>query len=216
MDPYKTLGVDQDATQDEIKKAFRKLALECHPDKGGDEEKFKQVNQAYSMISDETKRSQHDASRDGHGFGAAFDFAFGRQSGSGPFGSIFEDLFGGFSGQRTQRRQQPRVARDDEIVFNIEVSLAELKSGKVLKQANFEKNVRCPSCEGEGCEERKVCKPCHGKGVLIEQPHPHTWQQKTCYACSGTGEILEGVCQGCYGHGVQRVRDSVTISINKL
>ena len=215
MDPYKTLGIEKNATQDEIKKAFRKLALKYHPDKGGDEEKFKQVNQAYSMISDETKRSQHDASRDGHGFGSAFDFAFGR-GGNGAFGSIFEDLFGGFSSHRAQRRQQPQPAKDEELVFNIRVSLAELNAGKILKKASFQKNIICSECAGEGCEERQECEPCQGNGVVIDRPHPSTWQQRTCYACSGTGEILKGVCQGCYGHGVQRVNDSITISINKL
>jgi len=219
MNPYKVLGIKQDATQDEIKKAFRKLALKYHPDKGGDEEKFKQVNQAYSMISDEAKRSQHDASRDGGVFGSAFDFAFGGANGA-PFGNIFEDLFGvgGFSNpnQRSQRRQRPQPARDDEIVFNIEISLADLKAGRVLKKARFEKNVACQECGGEGSEDKRECSPCRGSGMLVEQPHPHTWQQKTCYACSGTGEILEGICQGCYGHGVQRVRESITISINKL
>ena len=225
MNPYKILGVNQDATQDEIKKAFRKLALKYHPDKGGDEEKFKQVNQAYSMIADEAKRSQHDASRDGGGFDGAFDFAFGGMGGGG-LGSIFEDLFGGFPGnahsqrtqtQRTQRRQQPQPTRDEELVFNIKVSLADLNSGRAtIKQASFDKNVACPSCDGEGCEERRACEPCQGTGVIVDRPHPSTWQQKTCYVCSGMGEILEGVCQGCYGHGVRRVRDSITISINKL
>tara|TARA_Y100000310_G_scaffold155358_1_gene154829 strand:+ start:245 stop:892 length:648 start_codon:yes stop_codon:yes gene_type:complete len=215
MNPYKILGVDKDATQDEIKKAFRKLALKYHPDKGGDEEKFKQVNQAYSMISDEAKRSQHDASRDGGGLGAAFDFAFGA-GGGGPFGSIFEDLFGDFSGKRTQRRQQPQPATDEDIVFNIRVSLADLNSGRIMKQANFEKNITCSRCDGEGCEDRRDCEICQGSGMIVDKPHPSTWQQRTCYVCSGAGEILEGVCQGCYGHGVQRVRESITISINKL
>ena len=124
MDPYKILGVTKDASQGDIKKAFREKALEYHPDKGGNEENFKQINEAYSLISDPEKRSRFDAQRDGIGFN------FGSFS-SSPFGDIFGDIFG----TRKKRQRRPRPITDDDLVFDLRVSLRQIKQG--LQQQSF-------------------------------------------------------------------------------
>ena len=204
MDPYEILGVDKSASQDDIKKAFRKKALKHHPDKGGDENKFKQVNEAYSMISNVEKRSRHDASADGLGF------EFGFQGHGFPFGDMFGDIFG-----QQKAEQKPKTTRDEDIVFNMSLNLRQVKQG--LKQkVNFERIIACKFCDGEGGEEKRSCGPCRGRGVTVTQPNPYTFQQKTCYHCRGSGVTFKNMCGACNGSGYGKVRDSISISIKEI
>tara|TARA_Y100000593_G_scaffold93735_1_gene189796 strand:- start:1290 stop:1895 length:606 start_codon:yes stop_codon:yes gene_type:complete len=201
MDPYKILGVNKNASQDEIKKAFRKKALEHHPDKGGNEEKFKQINEAYSMISDSGKRSQHDAMRDGRGFG--FDF------------SSFGDMFGDVFGQRKRKRTDFKTTTDDEVVFDLRISLAQVKQG--LKQrVVFDKNVSCGPCGGAGGSGKEDCVICSGSGILINQPNAYTFYQKTCDSCRGSGVTYTEVCNFCTGKGYERKRDVISFIIKQV
>ena len=203
MNPYNILGVNKNASQDEIKKAFRKKALEYHPDKGGSEEKFKQINEAYSMISDPNKRSHHDATRDGRGF----DFGF---FGNSPFGDIFGDMFS--SGRK---KQASHPTSDDEILFNLKVSLSQVKQG-IRQTAVFEKNVTCKPCEGHGGKGKDTCGMCDGKGVLISQANAYTFQQSTCHRCRGHGFEFENVCGHCLGKGTKKIKDSVSFIVKEI
>ena len=203
MDPYKTLGIKKDASQDEIKKAFRERALKHHPDKGGDEEKFKQINEAYSMISDPHKRGHYDASRDRPGF----DFGF--STGGFPFGDMFGEIFG------RQEKKKSRPTRDEDIVFNVNLSLRQVKQG-MRQKIDFERVVACRPCDGEGGEGKRPCGPCGGQGTTVIQPNAYTYQQKTCYYCNGSGTVFTSVCGGCNGVGLKKVRDSVVVLIKQI
>ena len=201
MNPYKILGVNKNASQDEIKNAFRKKALEHHPDKGGNEEKFKQINEAYSMISDPGKRSRHDATRDG------FDFGFFNDS---PFGSMFGDMFG-----TRKKKSKPKPTTGDDIVFDLRVTLKQVEQG-VKHNVVFEKNVSCGFCHGQGGEGEQECYTCDGNGILISQPNAYTFQQKACHHCRGSGTIFTKICINCSGQGVKKIKDSVSFVITKV
>ena len=207
MDPYKTLGVDKNASQDEIKKAFRKKALEHHPDKGGSEEKFKQINEAYSMISDSNKRSHHDAKRDGFGRGFGFDFDFSTGS---PFGDMFHDVFGA-----KRKASRPNVTTDEDILFDLRISLKQVKQG-VRQTATFEKNVVCDPCRGQGGEGKTECTNCDGSGILIVQPNPFTVHRKTCMHCRGRGFKFTNMCSNCFGAGSKKIKDSISFIIKQI
>jgi DnaJ-class molecular chaperone len=197
MDPYKILGVNKNASQNEIKNAFREKALKHHPDKGGNEEKFKQVNEAYSMISDSSKRSQHDAHSDGFGFGfSGRDFSFG-------------DIFG------RQKKEKPKSTKDDDIIFTMNLSLQQVKQG-MKQKINFERVVACKFCDGEGGGGKNDCGPCQGRGVTVVQPNAYTFQQRTCYHCNGTGVVFINICAGCKGVGFAKIRDSVVVLIKEI
>ena len=202
MNPYKILGVNKNASQDEIKNAFREKALKYHPDKGGDEEKFKQINEAYSMISDPNKRSHYDAARDGINFGG-----FG--GGSFSFGDIFGDMFG------PQRRERPTATVDEEIIFNLKASLSQIKQG-MQQSVVFERYVVCDDCDGEGGENKEECSLCDGNGILVNQPNPYTFQQKACHNCRGVGVEFEIICMQCRGEGFKKVKDSVSFMVKEI
>ena len=126
MDPYKVLNIPKDAGDDEIKKAYRKLALEHHPDKGGDEDRFKQINEAYSILSDAGKRREYEASQQ---FGGGFNFSFGG----------FEDVFSSFFGGHRQSRSRPQEQTDEQIMFDFKISLAQIKNG-LAQNIAFDRN----------------------------------------------------------------------------
>ena len=191
MNPYKILGVDKNASQDEIKKAFRKKALEHHPDKGGNEEKFKQINEAYSMISNSNKRSHHDAMR-------GMDFDFFNNS---PFGNMFGEMFGA-----KKKRRRPKSTSDGDVVFDLRLTLDQIKHG-MRQTAIFEKNVVCRPCNGQGGEGREECYMCDGSGTVISQPNAFTFQQNPCHNCRGFGVTFTNMCTVCSGQGVKRVKD---------
>lgn len=219
-DYYKTLNVDKGASQDDIKKAFRKLAHQYHPDKsGGDEAKFKEANEAYQVLSDEKKRAQYDqfgsAAFDGSaGFGGqGFGGFSGFQGGAGfeDLGDIFGDLFGG---GRTRTRER----RGSDIQVDMELSFKESIFG-VNKEVELTKTDTCERCGGTGGEpgERmETCKDCDGNGVQIGVQRTmfgNIQTKHTCATCQGIGEMPRKPCKTCHGQGVERKKQRLTVTI---
>lgn len=220
-DYYEVLGLSKGASDDEIKKAFRKLAMKYHPDKNpGDkeaEEKFKEINEAYAVLSDPEQKSKYD--KFGHAGVDPNSFAGG--GGFGGFGG-FEDIFdmfgsafGGFGGSSRRRSNGPRKGSDIQKTMTIDFEEAAFG---VKKQIKLTKNVKCKTCGGTGATpgtSKKTCPKCGGTGeVRTQQKTPLGVFQSVspCPDCNGTGEINENPCSDCGGTG--RVRDTVTISIN--
>ncbi|MDR0357824.1 MAG: molecular chaperone DnaJ [Clostridiales Family XIII bacterium] len=223
-DYYEALGIKKGATEDEIKKAFRKKAMEFHPDKNpGDkaaEEKFKEVNEAYSILSDAKKKDLYD--KFGHagvdpnaGFGAGGSGFGGSGFASADFGDIFGDIFGGIFGGGASRRNAPRKGQD--LQKSIRISFEEAAFG-AKKNVLLKKNTECPSCRGSGAENgtaKKVCPQCNGSGQVQTQqntPFGSFTNVGTCPMCHGTGEVIEKPCKQCAGTG--RIRKDVTISVD--
>ncbi len=229
-DYYEILGVSKSATDDEIKKAYRKLAHKYHPDKsGGDEAKFKEVNEAYQVLSDKSKRSQYDqfgSTFNQQGFGGAggqgfsgFDFGDmfsgqGFSNGSfegGGFEDIFSSIFGGSSGRNSRRQRKGR-----DIQVDIEITFEEMVSG-TEKTINLYKGVVCDNCQGTGGEpgaEIKTCPTCKGSGKVqkISRSFLGNFSQITeCSECKGEGRIFEKKCKKCGGDG--RVKEDTVIKV---
>lgn len=224
-DYYKILGIPRNATQEDIKKAFRKLAHEYHPDKqGGNEAKFKEVNEAYRVLSDEKKRREYDTygqtwggvgGSGGHGFGG-FE-GFGGFNGQGfegvDLGDIFGDFFGGgFGGTRE------RVRRGSDISIDIELTFEESVFGTTRKVI-LGKTALCDTCGGSGAKpgtKMKQCGTCKGKGRVTEMRRTFlgTFSTvETCRACEGRGEIPEEACKTCDGMGVHKKQEEIPIVI---
>ena len=214
QDFYELLGVSKSADADEMKRAYRKLAMQYHPDRNpGDkaaEQKFKDISEAYDVLKDEQKRAAYD--RFGH---AAFenggrgpgDFAGGF---SGGFADIFEEVFGAMGGGR---RTQAGPARGSDLRYNIEVSLEDAFRGKqtTIRVATL---VRCDTCKGNGAEPGSrpaTCGTCRGHGRVRAQQGFFTIEQ-TCPTCRGSGQTIEKPCKACSGQG--RVRREKTLSVN--
>lgn len=206
---YEILGVPRNATQAEIKKAFRSLALKYHPDRNPGnkeaEEKFKEINEAYSVLSDPEKRANYDRYGRAEGVGAGF----GAFTGAG-FGDIFEDIFGDFFGFTGQRR--PRPAKGNDLRYDLEITLEESAFG-TEKEINIPKWETCSTCSGSGSKPGKGpvgCPQCKGTGHIRFQQGFFS-VSKTCGSCNGTGKIVTDPCTTCKGDGkVKKVR---TLSI---
>jgi molecular chaperone DnaJ len=213
QDFYDILGVSKSADADELKRAYRKLAMQFHPDRNaGDktaEQKFKNINEAYDVLKDDQKRAAYD--RFGH---AAFengsrgpgDFAGGF---SGGFADIFEEMFGAMGG----RRAQAGPSRGSDLRYNLEVSLEDAFRGKqtTIRVATF---AHCDSCKGSGAEagtRPSGCRTCHGHGRVRRQQGFFTIEQ-TCPTCQGSGQTIDKPCKACGGQG--RVRREKTLSVN--
>ncbi len=221
-DFYEVMGVPKNATDDEIKKAYRKLAKQYHPDLNPDdkeaEAKFKEVNEAYEVLSDKDKRARYD--QFGH---AGVDPNFGGGAGGGsPFsgdidlGDIFNSFFGGFGGgARRANPNAPRRGSDTEAVINI--SFEEAAKG-CKKTVSFGKIESCTECGGTGAAKGttpSTCTQCNGTGqVRINQRTPFGVVQtsRSCDRCGGTGRVIDTPCHTCNGQG--RVRKQKTIEIN--
>jgi molecular chaperone DnaJ len=217
---YEVLGVDKKASQDEIKKAYRKMAHKHHPDKkGGDEAKFKEINEAYQTLSDESKRQQYDQ------FGSSYQQAggqgfsgFGGQGSNGfqgfDFqGSGFEDIFSDFFG-RSQASSRQKSGSD--IAMDLEIDFEEMAKG-VSKKIKVYKKVQCSKCEGTGAKNKntKECAQCGGSGQVkkTRQTFFGSFSQvEVCDKCRGKGRIPEQNCSNCGGDGI--VRDYEEIEIN--
>jgi molecular chaperone DnaJ len=209
-DYYKTLGVERDATPEEIKKAFRKLALECHPDRNPGkecEERFKEINEAYSCLGDAQKRANYDrfGAAEGIGAGAGFGAAAG-------FGDIFEDIFGDFFGAFTGRRG-PRAARGRDLKYDLDITLGESAFGteKVIEVLRWED---CSPCAGTGSLSRSpgTCPECKGIGQVRFQQGFFS-VSRTCPRCRGEGKHIEDPCAACRGQGKVRVPRKVSVKI---
>ena len=221
-DYYEVLGVDKNADEATIKKAYRTLAKKYHPDMNpGDQEadaKFKEVNEAYDVLSDPDKKAKYD--QYGH---AAFDPSAGGGAGFGGFGDfggfdindIFSSFFGGASGGST-RRNGP--VRGDDITVRLTISFEESVFG-CKKEVSYNKIQKCADCSGTGVAKGsspKTCSACGGSGqVRVQQRTPFgiMQTQKTCDACHGTGKIIENKCPNCRGTGFVRVPKKLEVNI---
>ena len=227
-DHYQTLGVSKNATQDEIKKAFRKLAREHHPDKNpgnkASEEKFKEVSTAYETISDPEKRKQYDelsrlgafgpgpgggGFRPGAGGSQGFDPRMFNQGGAqqfemGDLGDILGNLFGGAAGGGAGRGRRRAAERGDDLQANVIVSFEDALNG-VTVRVPVDKADTCETCRGSGAKPGttpKVCPECQGRGVIARNQGPFALSEQ-CPRCHGQGTIIEDPCPTCHGTGVQ-------------
>lgn len=219
-DYYKTLGVEKNASEDEIKKAFRKLAHQHHPDKGGDEKKFKEASEAYQTLSDKKKRSEYDTyGSAGPGFGGGqggFDSSGfgGFQGGQGFEGVDLNDIFGDFFGG--SRREQVRRGRD--ISVDLELSFSEGVFG-VDRKVFITKTSSCDSCHGSGAKlgtKTKECANCKGRGRTQESVRTILGtfaQERECTSCHGSGKVPEEKCSTCKGAGIARKQEEITIRV---
>ena len=218
-DYYETLGVPRDATQNDIKKAYRKKAMEFHPDRNpGDkvaEEKFKEVAEAYETLSAPLKRQQYD--RYGHAGAAGPTGGFGFDFGGShdPF-EIFREVFGGgfgdFFGGSTSGRTRTRAQVGSDLQIRLYLSLEEIATG-VTKQINIKKLVACDTCNGSGASSGsgwKTCPVCQGAGQ-IRHTQGFFSVSRTCHQCGGRGQVIEQPCRTCGGEG--RVKGSKTIQV---
>ena len=223
-DYYEVLGVAKSASADEIKKAYRGLAKKYHPDMNpGDkdaEAKFKEVNEAYDILSDEDKRKKYD--QFGH---AAFDPAAGGGSGFGGFGGFdggfdFSDLFSSFFGGGGRGSQSTRNApqRGEDILARVTVSFEEAAFG-CKKEISFARVEACKDCGSTGAAKGtkpETCQNCKGRGHVTVQQQTifgYTQTQKACSSCRGTGKIVKTPCQNCNGKGFIKVNKKLEVNI---
>lgn len=220
-DYYKILDISREATPDDIKKAYRKLALKYHPDKTkGDKEaevKFKQINEAYQVLSDPTRRRQYDEYRstDRSGFGAGWqgqgaDFSgFARNfdfGDSGGFGDIFDTFFNGASGKRGGRSGSPEsIKRGRDVEANLQIGFTEAVFG-AKKQVSINRSIICEACQGTGSADEKLvqCSVCRGLGQVkkVQRTILGSFAQTyICEECHGLGEKPEKLCKQCRGEG---------------
>lgn len=227
-DYYEVLGVNKDASADELKKAFRKAAIQHHPDKeGGDETKFKEINEAYEVLKDQQKRQRYDqfghagvgGSSGGGAGGSPFDGfgGFGGQGahfdfGDGGLGDIFGQFFGG--GQQTNRG--PRRGRDVEVSLTLTFEEAVFGSEQKIE---MDMDDECSHCKGSTVEpghSMKICDTCKGAGQqtrIMNTIFGQMQQAVTCETCKGRGKVPEKVCTVCRGRGTERRKQAMTVKI---
>jgi len=234
-DYYKTLGVDKSASKEDIKKAFRKLAHEHHPDKTKDNanssQKFKEASEAYSVLSDDNKRKQYDTfGQAGAGFNpgaggfggagfnpqdfAGFDFSGFQQSNGGvefDLGDIFGDFFGG-------GRRQAQTQRGRDVSIDIQINFIDSIFG-IEKDIIVTKTAQCLDCHGTGAESdsgMETCKTCNGKGKINETRRSFIGvftSAKVCNICHGKGQIPKNKCRTCRGEGILERQQEITVKI---
>ncbi len=222
-DYYEVLGLSKSASDDEIKKAYRKMAKQYHPDLNPDdktsEAKFKEVNEAYEVLSDSEKKSRYDqfghAGVDPSYGGGGGGGAYGGFGGFGDMGDIFESFFGGFGG--TSRSSNPNAPRKGQDVHvNINIDFMDACKGKSV-DIKINRLDNCPDCKGTGAKagtSAKTCPECNGKGTVkvgTRTPFGMISQTKVCSRCGGKGKIIDDPCSTCSGQG--RVRSTVTRDI---
>lgn len=218
-DLYEILGLAKNASKDDIRKAYRKLAMKHHPDRNPDskeaEEKFKEAKEAYEILYDEEKRAAYDrfghAGVDPSGMGSGMGGGMGGADFADAFGDIFGDIFGG--GGRRGGGGGPRVQRGADLRYSLDISLEQAAAG-------FETEIRIPSwdncevCKGSGAKPGttpQTCSTCHGAGAVRMQQGFFSVQQ-TCPTCHGTGQEIKDPCNAC--DGVGRVRKTKTLQVN--
>lgn len=228
-DYYEVLGVDRSASADEIKKAYRKLAIKYHPDKNPGnkeaEEKFKEAAEAYSVLSDADKKAKYDQFGHAGVDGAAPDFS----GGFGNLNDILNDLFGGafgggfggfggFGGGFGGGQRRERVYRGRDIRVRVKLTLEEIAHG-VEKEISIEKNVPCKDCGGKGARNSsdiKTCPACNGTGQVqrvVNSFLGQTVTYSTCQQCGGEGKVISNPCSTCHGTGLVRQRETIKVKI---
>lgn len=223
-DYYEVLGVGKNASPDEIKKAFRRLAVQHHPDRGGDEAKFREINEAYEVLKDDSKRKRYDqfghagvgssAASDGNPFagfgGGAQDFSF--DFGDLGLGDIFGSFFGGAGGGQSRKNRGQDVETTIEITFEQAVFGTEVDLSLTMQDT-------CSHCSGTTVEpgyNLKTCDNCGGRGQVVNVMRTvfgNIQQSAPCPKCEGRGQIPEKVCSVCHGKGTQRRNQTVRLKI---
>ncbi|WP_413113948.1 molecular chaperone DnaJ [Thaumasiovibrio sp. DFM-14] len=215
-DYYEVLGVSRDASERDIKKAYKRLAMKFHPDRNaGDDsaaDKFKEVKEAYEILTDAQKKAAYDqyghAAFEQGGFGGG---GFGGGAG-GDFGDIFGDVFGDIFGGGGGRRQQQRAQRGSDLRYNMELSLEEAVRG-VTKEIEIPTLAHCDACDGSGAKKGSsatTCGTCHGHGQ-VQMRQGFFAVQQTCPTCHGRGKIIKDPCNICHGQG--RTQKTKTLSV---
>lgn len=220
-DYYKTLGVEKEAAKEEIKRAYKKLAMKYHPDRAPEdkkkeyEEKFKEINEAVSVLGDEKKRQQYDqfgssSFRGGgqQGFDYSDVMSQFRSGAFGDFDDIFDQLFGG-------SRRSSRSSRGGDLLYETEITLEEAAKG-AEKEIQLNKLVNCSECNGKGALKFENCQHCHGSGYVkrTQRTAFGIFQQSgPCPYCHGKGELPQDSCRECGGEGLIRKRKEISINI---
>lgn len=224
-DYYEILGVSKNASDDEIKKAFRKLAVEHHPDRGGDEEKFKELNEAYEVLKDSEKRKRYDqfghagvgndpGGGGGYGFGGAGPQSMNFDFGDLGLGDIFNSFFGGGAGQR----QQQRPSQGQDVETNLEIDFEQSIFGTEI-ELKLNLQAKCEHCDGTTVEpgyDLITCDQCNGTGQIVTVQRTvfgNIQQARICPKCKGTGKIPEEVCSVCKGAGTRVKNIKIALKI---
>lgn len=220
---YERLGVSKDASADEIKKAYRKMSKQYHPDlnkDAGAEQKYKDIQEAYETLSDSQKRAAYDqygaAGAQGGfgGFGGQGGFGGFDSSGFGGFEDIFSSFFGG--GGATRNPNAPR--QGDDLQYRVDLSFEEAIFG-VEKEVKYNREASCQTCQGSGAKpgtQPVICGKCHGSGrIAVDQRTPLGMMrtQATCDVCHGSGQEIKSPCQTCHGSGHEKQAHKVTVKI---
>lgn len=228
-DYYKILGIDKSASEADIKKAFRKLAHQHHPDKNGSgsAEKFKEINEAYQVLSNKERRQQYDQ------FGTSFEGAQGFGGGQNPYGAGFDfsgfqgfgggqnanfdfdlgDIFDNFFGARSTRKS--RVSKGSDIEVDIEIDLKEAAFG-VGRDISIRKQVVCNYCSGSGAKNGtafETCKTCNGTGQITSTVFGTFRTQTPCLECRGNGQSIKEKCSHCSGQGINLETSDIKIEV---
>lgn len=227
-DYYEVLGVSKTASADELKKAFRRKAIEHHPDKGGDEAKFKEINEAYEVLKDDKKRQRYDqfghagvgssAASDGDPFGGGFGGYGGQgQNINFDFGDLgLGDIFGSFFGGGQPRGQRER--RGHDVQTHVDLTFEQAVFGTEI-DLNVQLNAECEHCKGTTVEpghEMKTCPTCQGSGQVtrvMRTVFGNIQQASVCNECEGTGKVPEEKCSVCKGKGVSRQQQTIKLKI---
>lgn len=215
-DYYETLGVAKNASEADLKKAYRKLAMQYHPDRNQGnkdaEDKFREINEAYSILSDGTKRAQYDQ------YGRVFDdknngFGGGGFSSETIFEEFFGDVFGDFFGTAGNTKRRRRPQKGTNIQMHIEITFEEAAFG-CEKEINVPKTENCKRCDGTGAEPgaMETCTTCRGTGTTQTRQGLFAIST-TCSTCGGTGQMIKELCKECRGEGTKRVTTKLNVKV---
>ena len=221
-DYYEILGVGKDASADEVKKAYRRAAIEHHPDRGGNEEQFKEVSEAYEVLKDSEKRKRYDqfghAGVGGSG-GSPFGGGYGGQNVNFDFGDLgLGDIFNSFFGGGSQGSGQRRQARGRDVEAGVEVTFEQAVFGTEV-DLNLTLEDECEHCKGSTVEpgyELKTCDQCNGTGQVVQVTRTifgNIQQATICPKCRGTGKIPEKLCTVCHGKGTKAKKQTIKLKI---
>jgi molecular chaperone DnaJ len=199
-DYYEILGVDKSATQSEIKKAYRNLSKLHHPDRGGDEEIFKQISEAYDVLSDENKKARYDR--------------FGHNDNIGNY----DDMYSGFEsmfGHMFRRQQQQQIRKGENMILTVNLTLEDIHKG-TTKNYNYNRKVSCEDCNGSGGHDPIECHVCNGSGHIKNITKTQFGYMETiseCNHCHGSGTIFKTPCKTCNGEGLVNKKETIEIKV---